>query len=145
MGRPNELTGEVFLDASYAIALAARNDQYHERAEALAERCEEGRVRLITTRAVLLEIGNSLARQRYRGAARKLLAAMEGDPLVEIVPITERLYERGLRTYCASTDKEWGITDCISFTVMRERGLTDALTTDHHFEQAGFRALLLGD
>ncbi|PYP86948.1 MAG: hypothetical protein DMF61_12200 [Blastocatellia bacterium AA13] len=39
-------------------------------------------------------------------------------------------------------DKEWGITDCISFVVMRERRLTKALTTDRHFQQAGFRTLL---
>jgi uncharacterized protein len=39
-------------------------------------------------------------------------------------------------------DKEWSLTDCISFVVMKERGLTEALTADHHFEQAGFKALL---
>ena len=40
------------------------------------------------------------------------------------------------------SDKSWSLTDCISFVVMGEHGITDALTGDRHFEQAGFRALL---
>jgi predicted nucleic acid-binding protein len=48
----------------------------------------------------------------------------------------------GIAIYCQRNDKNWGIVDCISFIVMEERRITEALTTDIHFQQAGFRALL---
>ena len=133
---------EVFLDSAYAIALAASNDQYHERADTLADRLEEDAVRLITTRAVILEIGNALSRARHRKAAISLLEGMEQDENIEIVPLSEELYEQALQLYQNRPDKEWGLTDCVSFIVMQDRGLTEALTSDAHFEQAGFRALL---
>ncbi len=113
---------EVFLDAVYAIALSAPNDQYHDRAERLAEQLEVEGTRLITTRAVVLEIGNALAKLRYRSASVELLSALEEDPKIEIVPISEPLYRRALHLYRERPDKEWGITDCISFIVMRNRG-----------------------
>ncbi|MDZ7289156.1 MAG: PIN domain-containing protein [candidate division KSB1 bacterium] len=134
---------EVFLDAAYAIALAAPSDQYHERAKALAEQLEADETRLITTRAVALEIGNALAKQRYREAAIELLEALEEDANVEIVPLSENLYMRAFQLYRERLDKEWGLTDCISFVVMKDRGLMKALTMDEHFKQAGFHALLL--
>ena len=90
----------------------------------------------------MLEIGNALSKQRYRQDAIKLLHALEADPNVEIVPVTEGLYQRGFQLYSARTDKDWGITDCISFIVMEEQGLKEALTADAHFQQAGFHALL---
>ena len=72
----------------------------------------------------------------------ELLASLESDPSVEILPLSEELYERAFELYRNRPDKEWGITDCISFIVMQDRGLTEALTTDEHFEQAGFKALM---
>lgn len=132
----------VFLDAAYAIALSSPRDQHHLRARQLAEKLAADAVRMVTTRAVVLEIGNALAKQRYRRAATALLQALERDPNVEIVPLTEALYHRAMEWYLSRPDKEWGLTDCVSFVVMRERELADALTADAHFEQAGFRALL---
>jgi predicted nucleic acid-binding protein len=67
---------------------------------------------------------------------------MRVDPAIQIIPTSAELEAAGLLMYSTHTDKEWGITDCISFAIMRERGITDALTADHHFEQAGFIALL---
>jgi len=134
---------EAFLDTAYAIALSAPNDQYHTHAEILAEQLDVEETRLITTRAVLLEIGNALGKLRYRSAAIELLDSLEEDPNVEIIPISEQLYSRAFQFYRQRLDKEWGITDCISFIVMQDRGIIDALTTDEHFKQAGFRALLL--
>lgn len=96
----------------------------------------------MTTRAVLLEIGNALSRQRYRGAAVSLLQALEADPGVEVLPLSEELYSRALQVYCSRPDKEWGLIDCASFVVMSDRAITKALTADEHFPQCGFRALL---
>lgn len=99
-------------------------------------------IRLLTTRAVLLEIGNALSKKRYRKAALELLDALEQDPLVEIIALSEELYERALALFRNRPDKDWGLVDCVSFIVMQERGLTEALTIDEHFEQAGFCPLL---
>ncbi len=133
---------EIFLDSAFAIALAAKDDRHHATALELADRVQKERRRLVTTRAVALEIGNALAKARYRAASVALLASLARDPQVEVVPCSEELYSRAFELYEARPDKEWGITDCISFLVMQDRGITEALTTDEHFEQAGFRALL---
>lgn len=109
----------------------------------LAKQIETSGNALITTRAVVLEIGNALARLRYRNAAIELLDSLEEDPNVEIIPLSEELYDRAMESYRQRPDKEWGITDCISFVVMQDYRLTQALTTDEHFKQAGFRALLI--
>lgn len=133
---------EVFLDTSYALALSAPTDACHERAVALAQELEDSKSRLVTTRAVLLEIGNALSRLRYRSAAISLLRALEADSSVSIVPLTDTLYSRAFDMYASRADKEWGLIDCVSFVVMSERGLGKALTADEHFEQCGFKALL---
>lgn len=133
---------EVFLDTAYAIALSVEADSHHARAVELAEQFELRQTKLITTRAVLLEIGNALAKQRYRQAAAQLLDALEHDPQVECVPLTDELYQQAFELFHNRPDKEWGLIDCASFVVMQQHGLTEALTTDEHFEQAGFRALL---
>ncbi|MEZ4725694.1 MAG: type II toxin-antitoxin system VapC family toxin [Caldilineaceae bacterium] len=133
---------EVFVDTSYAIALANANDQFHAKAVLIARQLRTYKTKLIITRGVLLEIGNALSGQRYRTAAVKLLDALEADPNVGIVALTEALYKQALQLYRSRPDKEWGLVDCLSFIVMRERNLTSALTTDMHFQQAGFRVLL---
>jgi predicted nucleic acid-binding protein len=61
---------------------------------------------------------------------------------VTIVPAAQDLFEQGIELFAKRPDKEWSLTDCISFIVMQEYELTDAVTADHHFEQAGFRILL---
>ena len=71
-----------------------------------------------------------------------MLAALEADPKVDIVPLSESLYTHAIQLYRERPDKEWGLTDCVSFLAMQDRRLTEALTTDVHFQQAGFRALL---
>ena len=136
------MQAEVFLDTAYAIALSSPNDRYHQKALQLAFELDAANSRLTTTRAVLLEIGNALAKQRYRDAASRLLEALESDPQVEIVPLAEQLYARALQLYRERPDKKWGLTDCVSFVVMQDRGITEALTADEHFQQTGFRVLL---
>jgi uncharacterized protein len=139
------LVAELFLDASYAIALSSISDRHHDQALILAREIEiDPTVRLVTTRAVLLEIGNALARQKYRSIAVQLLNSLENDSTVAIVPLSEDLRTAALKLFQARADKEWGLTDCVSFVVMQERAITEALTADAHFQQAGFRPLLLG-
>jgi predicted nucleic acid-binding protein len=130
---------QTFVDTLYVIALINERDQYHDRAVELAEALDGSP--LLTTDAVLLEVGNALARGFKRAAAEAietLLSAVE----VSVVHLDPELFRRSFQLYQAHQDKEWGLVDCVSFTVMRDAGCTDALTCDRHFEQAGFRALL---
>ena len=136
------MTNEVFLDTGFTIALSVESDEHHERAVELAEQLEAEKTRLVTTRAILLETGNALSKERYRQAAVALLDALEEDSSVEIVPLSEELFAKAFELFRNRPDKEWGLVDCVSFIVMRERELTEALTPDKHYEQAGFRALL---
>lgn len=125
---------KVFLDTAYAIALSSLNDHFHQQALALADQLEAEGTKLVTTRAVILEIGNALSKQRYREASVSLLQALETDPNIEIVPLLEELYTRAFQLYQERIDKEWGMTDCVSFIVMKEHGIIEALTTDEHFQ-----------
>jgi predicted nucleic acid-binding protein len=144
MAENEDMTTEVFLDASYAIALSSPNDRFHHRALLLADQLDAAGTHLITTRAVLLEIGNALSKQRYRAAAIKLLDALEADASVEIVPLSEQLYARALQFYRERLDKEWGLTDCMSFVVMQERGISEALSADEHFPASRFPGTVEG-
>lgn len=139
MADPTIARNEFFVDAGFVIALINRHDQLHTAARLLSVQLRASSARLVTTQAVLFEIGNALAKQRYRAEAVRLLASMQNDPLVEIVPITPVLFDKAFNLYRTRPDKEWGLVDSFSFVVMAERGLQQALSADEHFEQAGFR------
>ena len=130
----------VFADAWFYIALLDADDQGHARAAAWS-RDFNGKV--ITTRWVLAEAANSLALPALRRAMAAFLARVESDPDVCIAADSDTLYTRGLALYAARPDKEWSLTDCISFVVMADEALSESLTGDRHFEQAGFTALLI--
>ncbi len=115
---------------------------HHPVSLGLADELAASGTRIITTWAILLEIGNALSKAQYRRAAVKLPFSLREDTCVDVVGPSDQLFEEALNLYSDRLDKEWGLTDCISFVVMRARGITDALTTDEHFQQAGFRAVL---
>jgi predicted nucleic acid-binding protein len=130
---------DVFLDTSYFVALSNPRDQHHAVARQVAADLQRRRIRLVTTRGVVLEIGNALSRQRLRTAAVDFLANLETDESIEV---SRDLFEAGAGLFRDHADKEWSLTDCLSFVVMRDLGIDEALTFDHHFRQAGFRPLL---
>ena len=135
----------VFLDTSYAVALAVRNDALHAQARLLRAELQLAKARFITTRAVLLEIGNALSALQHRAGTGKLLSALEHDRRMAIMPLNEELYRKALDLFGSRLDQEWGLVDCASFVVMQEAGIRKALTADHHFQQAGFEVLLAHD
>lgn len=128
-----------FVDSWHYIAVLNPYDAYHKTALAVAEGLRD--VRFWTTEAVLLEVANALSSVKCRRIAVKGLRLIFADPFTTVVPVTHDLFERGLILYERCLDKEWSLTDCISFVVMREHSIKIALTGDHHFEQAGFRKL----
>ena len=97
---------------------------------------------MVTTEWVLTELADGLASSRRRQMFVQTRQELLADADVRVVPLELKLYEEGIQLYAARPDKEWSLTDCISFVVMRREGITEALTGDHHFEQAGFVALL---
>jgi predicted nucleic acid-binding protein len=119
--------------------LLIRDDLAHARAVAASEACLGT---FVTTEWVLTEVADALCNPPDRGSFNQLLGLRKADPDTEIVPASGTLFARGATLYARRPDKGWSLTDCISFVVMSERGITEALTGDHHFEQAGFRALL---
>jgi predicted nucleic acid-binding protein len=128
-----------FVDTYYLLALVNPKDQAH----ALALRHSRGRVhRLVTTTWVLVEFADALAAVGSRNRAARFIRGLQADPAVDLVPPTQEQFEQALDRYETRADKEWSLTDCLSFVLMEERGIADALTADHHFEQAGFRALM---
>ena len=129
----------IFLDTSCLVALALGRDALHARAEAWSA-CLPGP--FLTTEYVLCEFVNLLSGPTNRAKAHAMVAQIDGDPEIEIISGAAALFRSGLAMHAERLDKSWSLTDCISFVVMRQRAITEALTHDHHFEQAGFKALL---
>ena len=128
-----------FADTSYFLALLIPNDEYHERAVALAVVWGGP---MMTTEFVLIEVGNHLSPRHSRGVFVRFVDAITREARMTLIPSSHEWFQRGLRFYEDRPDKDWSLTDCISFEVMRENAIDDALTADHHFMQAGFNVLV---
>ncbi len=132
----------IFADAGYWIALWNPRDALHRQALAFADRV--GATAVVTTRLVLVEALDFMAGvgEFRRGFAAQMVQALEKDPSVEIIPLSDTHFHTALERYASRSDQRWSLTDCASFIVMEERGITEALAFDRDFEQAGFVALL---
>lgn len=135
----------IFLDTAYVYALVNTRDEWHAAATTWECNLASDARRLVTTEFILIEIADGLAALKFRTQASQIIATLRASPFVEVVSASSDLFSAALDLYNSRPDKDWGLTDCTSFVVMRERNLTEALTTDSHFQQAGFRALLIED
>ena len=133
------MTRVVFGDTFYFLAFLNEKDAHQERAATLTNSL---RGQIVTTAWVMTELADGLADTSGRALFRPFLARFQSDPRGVVIPFSQELFERGADLYDRRPDKEWSLTDCISFIVMQDHGITEALTGDHHFEQAGFVALL---
>lgn len=133
----------LFLDTGYIIARFNRRDQYHAEAKQLAgavAACRE----LWTTDAVLLEIAAAFSNPDHRSIAMSMWDEFHGgDSRCRVCEAAGSQLNDAVQLFRERSDKAWSLTDCLSFVVMQQHQLADALTTDHHFIQAGFRALLI--
>ena len=132
----------LFVDTSYLLALFNQRDQHHEAAIRLSGRFQQCR-ELWITEAILLEVGAAFRAPGQRPIAVRIWDQFHSDPRCRLVSISGSLLERAMEHFRRRADKPWSLTDCASFIVMSDHHLTDALTCDQHFVQAGFRALLL--
>ena len=130
----------VFADAWFYIALLDPHDAAHAAARSACS--DESVSEFVTTRWVLMEVANMLAGPKARKHCAAFLRDLSMAPDTRIIPDSDALFQRGLSLYEERPDKEWSLTDCVSFLVMADEGLTEALTGDRHFEQAGFARLL---
>jgi uncharacterized protein len=96
---------------------------------------------IVTTQWVLLEFADAFSLSSVKPFAIEAIKRIHRLPMFLVVGFAPAVYQAGLDLYEARLDKDWSLTDCISFAVMTQRGLSEALTADHHFEQAGFRAV----
>ena len=132
----------LFADAGYWIALLHPGDRLHERARAVTAGL--GPATIVTTQMALTEALNHLA---GRGAERRRIAVRMVQELVaradvDVVPQTDGQFGAAVQRYAERPDQRWSLTDCASFLVMEDRGISEALAYDRDFEQAGFSALL---
>ena len=130
----------VFADTGYWEAVLNPNDQLHGKAKEMS--VSLGKVRQVTSEMVLDELLAALCKLPIRPYAIRGVQAIISNPNVEVVPQTSLQFARAFDLYRQRSDKEWSLTDCASFEIMRERGLTEALAHDNHFVQAGFVAQL---
>lgn len=129
----------VFADASYFFAVISPADQWHRAAIEIGSLNNRP---MLTTAWILTEVADGLSRTRNRHVASQLYLDYISSPYDKLLEPNTELFEAGLKLYHDRPDKDWSLTDCISFVAMREHGVSDALTGDRHFGQAGFRALL---
>lgn len=133
-------TEKLFLDTAFVQAILNPHDQYNSLAQELFPRVRAA-AEVWVTEAVLTEVGNALAHS-HRSKVSEFIDSCYTTSNIQVIPVDSVLFQRAVDFYRSRPDKEWGLTDCISFVVMQDQGLIDALTTDGHFRQAGFRALL---
>lgn len=130
---------KAFADTFYFLALLDSREERHPQAAAASR---DPQLQLVTTEWVLAEFGDAYCHPEDRGDFVALYRTIARHPRVKIIPSDTRLFQQGVDFFEQRRDKEWSLTDCLSFLIMRDEGITQALTGDRHFEQAGFTALL---
>ena len=135
------MSDRFFLDTAFVQALLNKRDQYHAHARAFLPRLQSAD-EVWVTEAILIEVGNALS-ALDRSAATRFITRCYQSVNMRVVTVDTALLLRALHLYGERNDKEWGLVDCISFVVMKDHELIDAVTIDRHFVQAGFNALLI--
>jgi len=129
----------ILVDTGFLLALLDARDALHDRARAWALHIKD---QLLVTEYVLWETVNFASAPANRAKVHALIGHIRSHAGYEVVAAATNLFDAGLRLHESRSDKDWSLTDCLSFVVMETRQIQRALAYDHHFEQAGFEALL---
>lgn len=133
---------KIFVDTAAWIALINVDDAFHEQAKRVRATLQQQKCHLVTTDFVLLEVADALVLPKIRSQTIRFINRLKNLVGLQIIPISQALFDEGWELYSQRLDKNWGLTDCISFVIMQREGITSAFTSDRHFEQAGFTRLL---
>lgn len=133
---------KVFVDTAAWIALINVDDGFHGSALLVMRQLQQQKSQLVTTDFILLEVADALTTSKLRRKTIAFINRLKELQDLQIIPLSQSLFELGWELYSDRLDKDWGLTDCISFVVMEEEGISAAFTSDRHFEQAGFIRLL---
>lgn len=128
-----------FADTSYFLALLIPKDINHAAASRWAAATRRP---IVTSDFIVLEVANFLSASPARALFGGFYRTLENNPGTTLIRGSRDLFERASWLYVSRPDKQWSLTDCTSFEIMREHGIQDALTADRHFEQAGFNPIL---
>jgi predicted nucleic acid-binding protein len=132
----------IFIDTSYFIALVNRQDAYHHLAKEWARKLVKEHILCHTSIPILFEIADGFARLGRRQIGISLVENIVNSENTVLHAFSEVTYHNARNLYISRSDKEWGLTDCYSFELMKELQLTQVLTADKHFEQFGYEILL---
>jgi uncharacterized protein len=132
----------VFADTGYWVALLNPHDDLHDKALKLSKAVQPAHI--VTSEMVLTEVLNDFSDRRdyFRQSAVNLIKSLYQHPNATIIPQTSVQFQAALTLYEQRPDKAWSQTDCVSFKIMEEQAILDALAYDKHFAQAGFTALM---
>lgn len=133
---------KVFVDTAGWIGLINRSDDLHAQAQQVLNTLRQQKALLVTTEFVLIEVADALSAPSFRLQTIAFIDGLRRLAPLRIVPVSHELLTDGWTLYRQRPDKEWGLTDCISFAVMEQEQIFEAVTSDRHFEQAGFVKLL---
>jgi predicted nucleic acid-binding protein len=128
----------VFADTFYFLAIVNPRDVAHIEAVSFAASSKRP---MITTEWIIMEVADALCSVQNRPVFTRLYRNIQKSQIA-IVTFSDDLMKRGIKLFESRPDKEWPLTDCVSFVVMADLGVSDALTGDRHFAQAGFKMLL---
>jgi len=128
----------VFLDTYGLIAWINTRDAAHPRVKSYLDSYSG---KIVTTEWVLLEFADAFSLSKAKPFALEAIKRIHRLPMFQVVGFEPTIYQAGFDLYESRLDKDWSLTDCVSFVVMTQHSLLEALTADHHFEQAGFRAV----
>ena len=144
MAHPNAvlMASKVFVDTAAWLALLNLRDGLNPAAQAVIKNLRRQKRKLVTTEFVLLELADALSKPPLRAKAISYIDGIRQTAEVEMIQLSRALLNEAWDLYCRRLDKGWGLTDCTSFVVMEQEQITEAFTSDRHFEQAGFAKLL---
>ena len=133
---------ETFIDTSGIYSILVRRDRMHERAAAFMAQAARARKRFVTTDYVLDESVTLLKARGFGRLVAPLFESIDASTAVRIEWTNPERFKETMAFCVRHSDKAWSFTDCLSFVVMQAHDVPAALTSDVHFEQAGFRILL---
>lgn len=133
---------KIFVDTAAWIALINTSDTLYASAQKVMQGLHQQNALMVTTEFVFLEVADALSEPEFRQKTVAFLNGLRQLPILTIIPVSPALLADGWNLYAQRPDKEWSLTDCTSFVAMSQEQVTQAFTSDHHFEQAGFVKLL---